>query len=104
MRVLGETPGEQENSAESLALIQKVIAEQMPQLQPAPAPGGGAAPGVRDFTLTMAAAAAEVPTTLSMGKSPEEVLKEQIRKALHLSKPRLAARRNRRLRAVGRSK
>ena len=51
----------------------------MPQLQPAP---GGAAPGVRDFTLTMAAAAAEVPTTLpGVGKSAEDLLKEQIRKA-----------------------
>lgn len=40
---------------------------------------------MRDYTLAMAAAAAEVPTTMPAGaqaaKSPEELLKEQIRKA-----------------------
>ncbi|CAK9088620.1 Sec14 cytosolic factor (Phosphatidylinositol/phosphatidyl-choline transfer protein) (PI/PC TP) (Sporulation-specific protein 20) [Durusdinium trenchii] len=81
VKVTGDaTPVEQENSAENLATIKKVIAEQMPHLQPAP---GGQS--MRDYTLAMAAAAAEVPTTMPAGaqaaKSPEELLKEQIRKA-----------------------
>ncbi|CAK9059292.1 unnamed protein product [Durusdinium trenchii] len=79
VKVTGDaTPVEQENSAENLATIKKVIAEQMPHLQPAP---GGQS--MRDYTLAMAAAAAEVPTTMPAGaqaKSPEELLKEQIRK------------------------
>jgi len=82
VKVTGDAPAEQENSAENLATIKKVIADQMPHLQPAP---GGGGQSMREVTLAMAAAAAEVPTTMPPGarlaKSPEELLKEQIWKA-----------------------
>lgn len=91
VKVTGDAPAEQENSAENLATIKKVIADQMPHLQPAP--GGGQS--MRDYTLAMAAAAAEVPTTLPgarASKSPEDLLQEQIRKAQSEASTRQTAR------------
>ncbi|CAK9088556.1 Hypothetical protein (Fragment) [Durusdinium trenchii] len=87
---------EQENSAENLATIKK--AEKLAEVSGGVVVWGpawlgtgdcradaapAASQSMRDYTLAMAAAAAEVPTTMPAGaqaKSPEELLKEQIRK------------------------